>query len=230
MNYDRILEVMENYSADYPNLRLIASVKSGKEAEVYLVEFREKLLALKIFKENTKFSSRQEYIDFDNMKFRERKAIVQRSNVGRNMTENLWTSKEYSGMKKLYDNGASVPKPYGKTTNSLLMEYIGDADYVAPRLIDVNLNSFEVQKVFDEIIYNLEIFLHLGIVHGDLSPYNILYWNKRIFIIDFPQILNLNHQNGRQKFKVDINNMVNYFEKYLGQRDISYLNSFLRRF
>jgi RIO kinase 1 len=225
MNINIIESVFEDLSNDYPNLELVSDIKSGKEADVYLVSSNDKIFALKVFRQNTKFSSRVEYMELNSMKSRQRKAVMQRSKVGRSMTQDIWTQTEFDSMHLLYEAGASIPKPYANTNMSILMEYIGDQNSPAPRLADIRLNTFQAEEVFWQVYRNLEIFLDCGIVHGDFSPFNILYWQGRAILIDFPQMMRIkNNTNARIKLRIDIENLKTYFSGYLNYSVVNELN------
>lgn len=95
------------------------------------------------------------------------------------------------------------------------MEYIGELDTPAPRLSDARLSPEQAQKAFDAILENIRLFFQTGIVHGDLSEYNILYWNDTAYIIDFPQSIDIRtHPQVRELLDRDVRNICKYFEKY----------------
>ncbi|HLO13788.1 MAG TPA: RIO1 family regulatory kinase/ATPase, partial [Anaerolineales bacterium] len=89
----------------------------------------------------------------------------------------------------LQDAGADVPKPYAMEKNAILMDYIGDLDLAAPTLNTVTLDPDEVQPLFERVIRNIDLLLSNQRIHGDLSAYNILYWDGDITLIDFPQVV-----------------------------------------
>jgi serine/threonine-protein kinase RIO1 len=92
-------------------------------------------------------------------------------------------------MEKLFEAGADVPKPYAKEKNAILMEFVGDRGMAAPALSSVSLERDEAQPLFERVIRNLDIMLANDRIHGDLSAYNILYWDGDIKLIDFPQVV-----------------------------------------
>jgi RIO kinase 1 len=228
MNIEIINSAIIELRDSFPDLSLVSSLKTGKEADVYIVQANAELLALKIYRENTKFSSRLEYLNTNLLKSRTKRAIMNHTQKGSQMTQGIWTSNEFSSMQRLYDGGAFIPRPLAMTNNSILMEYIGDEDSPAPRLADVKLTQKEAYEVFDKILVNLDVFLRNNLVHGDLSEYNILLWNSNPVIIDFPQMLILgNNQNAYKMLTKDITNMYNFFSKYLDKRVVDELNHFL---
>jgi RIO kinase 1 len=228
MNIEIINSTISELRDSFPDLSYISSLKTGKEADVYIVQSNKKLLALKIYRQNTKFSSRLEYLNMNLLKSRTKRAITNHTHKGSQMTQGIWTANEYNSMQKLYEDGAYIPKPLAMTNNSILMEYIGDKDSPAPRLVDVKLTQADAYEVFNKVLVNLEIFLRNNLVHGDLSEYNILLWNKNPIIIDFPQMLLLgNNQNAFRMLSKDINNMHSFFSKYLDKRIVDDIYQFL---
>ncbi|HSO13364.1 MAG TPA: RIO1 family regulatory kinase/ATPase, partial [Anaerolineales bacterium] len=100
-----------------------------------------------------------------------------------------WIAYECKTLEKLYEAGADVPKPYAMLKNSIMMEYIGDEGNAAPTLNTVSLDRDEARQLFDRVIFNLNLLLQNERIHGDLSAYNILYWDGDIRLIDFPQVV-----------------------------------------
>ena len=122
-----------------------------------------------------------------------------------------WIEHEFRTLQILFDAGCDVPKPYASDHNAILMDYVGDEGYAAPTLNGVKLYPSRVQRVFDQIVYNLEIMLDNERVHGDLSAYNILYWDGEITLIDFPQAINPNkNPNAYQIFQRDVTRICDY--------------------
>jgi len=92
-------------------------------------------------------------------------------------------------MEDLLNAGADVPKVYAKEKNAILMDFIGDETNAAPILNSVSLDTDEAHALFNRVIHNIDLMLKHNCIHGDLSAYNILYWDGEITIIDFPQIV-----------------------------------------
>ena len=96
------------------------------------------------------------------------------------------------------------------------MEFIGNGGECAHRLIDLDPDRETAESIFQSILENIKLFLENGIVHGDLSAYNILYWDDKAFIIDFPQCIDIrNYPNPWEVLERDLNNVINYFKKYI---------------
>src|SRR5688500_2115717 len=95
---------------------------------------------------------------------------------------------EYTTMARLHGAGAAVPRPYAAGENAILMTYYGDEQRAAPTLNEVHLSKAEATPLFEEVLRNIELLLQHGQIHGDLSAYNILYWQGSVVLIDFPQV------------------------------------------
>lgn len=213
MNIKTINAAITELEARNPGLEYIKQIKTGKEAEVHLVQANGQLMALKIYKENQKYSSRLDYMPAKGFKSRTlRKAIEQKSSYGRKRLESIWSSREYKILKKLGEYTEHVAQAYDVTQNALLIEYFGDESEPAPRLSDIKLEKDEAIYALDLVIEHIELFIELGFVHGDLSAYNILWFEQEPIIIDFPQVLVISqNDNAYARLKVDIENVKKYF-------------------
>jgi RIO kinase 1 len=178
---------------------LIASVlfeiKSGKEATVYCCESRNctsELLAAKVYRplESRRFRNDAVY-HTGRMHVaragRVRRAVEGKSAFGRKVQYATWLDHEWVMLNALHCAGADVPKPLARSARAILMPYFGDANAPAPNLNDAELPSQQVAAVVDQLLGNIALMLDSHCVHADLSPYNVLYWNGRMVIIDLPQ-------------------------------------------
>lgn len=206
-----------------------AMVKGGKEASVYRCEGGpaangHEIVAAKVYRphkfrqmrDDSMYREGREVFDHDGKLIkddRSLRALGKKSAYGQQVAHSSWLSYEYTTLKKLYAAGASVPEPISSSENAILMEYIGDETAAAPWLQDVDLEPEERQPLFDIIIHNIELLLRFSLVHGDLSAYNILYWDGQVYLIDFPQVTHCekNH-NAYQILKRDIERICQYFE------------------
>jgi RIO kinase 1 len=116
-------------------------------------------------------------------------AMKKRTAFGEEVRHQSWIAYEFTTLETLYAAGADVPKPYAMEKNAILMSYIGDKANPAPVLNAVNLDLDEAQPLFKRVICNIDLMLKHNFIHGDLSAYNILYWNGDITLIDFPQVV-----------------------------------------
>lgn len=206
------LYVKQNYI-----LSLIRKLSSGKEAEIYLVTDNKLLYILKIYKDYKYRSFKHDEKYLSGKYYRhpnERKAIYSKNNFGNKKKYMLWVNREYYIMKKLNNSGINIPKIYKEIENSILMEYIGDEIASAPLLKDVKLNKKEKYIVYSYLLKCIEIMYSYGFVHADLSEFNILYWNKKAYIIDFPQTIDVrNNPNAESLLEKDRKNIENWFQK-----------------
>lgn len=116
-----------------------------------------------------------------------RRAFEQKSRAGRAAQFGSWIAHEFATLQLLFDAGADVPRPIIRNESAILMAYIGDEDGPAPLLQHVRLDRAAAEAVFTSLLDNVALFLSRDRVHGDLSPYNVLYWQGRATIIDLPQ-------------------------------------------
>jgi RIO kinase 1 len=122
---------------------------------------------------------------------------------------------EWETLCRLHDAGADVPEPLASSDDAILMELVGDSDSAAPQLRFVELEPDAARATLERLLRNVEIFLDLHLVHGDLSAYNVLYHADRPWIIDVPQSLNLHtHGGGYEHLRRDVANLERYFARY----------------
>ena len=147
--------------------------------------------------------------------WRMQKAIDQSSGAGRAATQASWLQHEYARLQQMHQAGADVPEPLMHGGHVLLMEFIGDRAGAAPILANVVLEPREAKRVFDRILWNVELLLSFGWAHGDLSPHNILYHEGRPTLIDFPQVVAA-EQNPRAfaLFQRDLERVGSYFARF----------------
>jgi RIO kinase 1 len=143
----------------------------------------------------------------------ERKALRAKNAVGRLVMEATWASNEFATLRHLWDAGASVPYPVEEVGHGFVMQFIGNGDASAPRLVDSRLEHNVATKVFDRLIEQLAILARCNIAHGDLSAYNVLVQHGRPWVIDVPQALPLDHPQGRAAYIRDVTNICTYFER-----------------
>jgi RIO kinase 1 len=139
-------------------------------------------------------------------------AIEKKTEYGRELLHQSWIAYEYTSMQQLYEAGADVPAPYTIAHNAILMEFVGDLRSAAPALNEIRLSRSEARVLLDRVLANLDILLAHDRIHGDLSAYNILYWNGDIKLIDFPQVIS--PKTNRQAFRIfsrDVQRVCDYF-------------------
>ncbi|MDO8755418.1 MAG: RIO1 family regulatory kinase/ATPase, partial [Anaerolineales bacterium] len=183
---------------------VLRKVKGGKEASVYLCRsgaaVEAPLLAAKVYRprslRNLKNDSQYRIgrIDLDNegnvlSKQADVHAIAKRTNYGEELRHQSWIAYEFKTLEILHEAGADVPKPYAMVKNAILMGFVGDLYTAAPALSSVSLELDEAKSLFERVTRNIDLMLAHDRIHGDLSAYNILYWEGRIKLIDFPQVV-----------------------------------------
>lgn len=207
-------------------------VKGGKEASVYCCEAHPStgldLIAAKVYRPKMfrSLSNDQMYqegreIMQDNGKtmkgvdYRMMRAVKKKSGFGEKVVHQSWLMYEFTTMQTLYRMEAAVPQPIAAGENAVLMEYIGAEGTPAPTLNSVRIDREEAQPLFDEVMRNVDLMLSLGMIHGDLSAYNILYLDGEVVLIDFPQVTKL-HTNSSAAFILnrDITRICEYFSGF----------------
>ncbi len=198
---------------------VIRQLMSGKEAMVFVVRCGEEVRCAKVYKEANKRSFRQsvDYTEGRKVKnSRQARAMQKGSKYGRESQEAAWQSAEVDALYRLAAAGVRVPKPYNFYEGVLLMELITTEDgNAAPRLNDVQLTSETARDYHQLLIEQVVRMLCAGIVHGDLSEFNILVGSDGPVIIDLPQAVDAAGNNhGKEMLTRDVNNMATYFGQF----------------
>jgi len=211
---------------------VLAQVKGGKEASVYRciadTSTGAALLAAKVYRPRMFRNLRNDKV------YREGRAILtsdgrpvkktdhrimravgKKTAFGAQVQHTSWIMYEYTTMERLHQAGAAVPPVVAPAENAILMGYCGDDRRAAPTLNEISLARKEARGLFEEVLRNIELMLQHNLIHGDLSAYNILYWEGRIILIDFPQVTDL--RTNRQADLIlqrDIRRVCEYFAKH----------------
>ncbi len=215
---------------------VLALVKGGKEASVYCCQAHPAtgldLLAAKVYRPRMFRNLRNDkmyrqgrdillagggpagrdsgYIE---------RAIRHKTSFGLQAAHTSWLMYEFTAMERLHEAGGAVPRPVASSENAILMTYLGDEVMAAPTLNTVRLEPREAESLFREVLRNVDLMLQHDLVHGDLSAYNILYWEPEdsaptISLIDFPQVVNLHaNDNARAILQRDIQRTCEYFQQ-----------------
>ena len=208
----RIQPLLEDGLVD----EVLRQLMSGKEATVYVVRCGSEIRCAKVYKEASKRSFKQavQYREGRKVKnSRRARAMEKGSKFGREEQENLWHNAEVDALYKLANAGVRVPKPYGCFDGVLLMDLImGDDGDVAPRLNDVSMSAEQAREDFAIIIRDIVRMLCAGLVHGDLSEFNVLVDADGPVIIDLPQAVDAVANNHAEwMLERDVNNMRDYY-------------------
>ncbi len=170
---------------------LLAEIKSGKEATVYLARGDHGLLAVKMYRdaELRSFGNDQLYREGRAIvDKRLRRAITGNTRKGRSARQGMWVAEEYSKLCKLHAAGLACPRPLAIAGRTIAMEFIGEDGDPAPRLADVSLSPPEAEQAFAQCMELVACMLACDCVHSDLSAFNILWHKQRAIVIDFPQM------------------------------------------
>lgn len=214
----------ENFITD-----VLAKVKGGKEANVYCCLAHEvmgtELLAAKVYRPRQQRNLRNDKMyregrptlkaDGTAVKGSDGRlirAMNKKSDFGKQVQHTSWLMYEYTTLATLHEAGASVPKPYAVSDNAILMGYRGSQTAGAPTLHEIDLDDAESLPLFREVMRNIALMLQRDMIHGDLSAYNILYWEGEITLIDFPQVTNSrSNENAQMILERDVTRVCEYF-------------------
>lgn len=201
-------------------LEIIKDIKSGKEADVYLVkDNKEQRYALKIYKKHTDHSigNNNLYLAGNWVKKPSlRRAIYSNNTTAKEYLSYNWTKREYTLLKRFSEEGGAVPRVFGHTNDSILMEYLGTEHESAPRIYEVELNEHSARFAFNLILHSMRLFIQHNVVHGDLSKFNILWWDNKPYIIDLPQAVDIkSNPNAQKLLERDIKHVIYFFKNYI---------------
>jgi RIO kinase 1 len=217
-------------------LEVLGLLKTGKEAEVFLVEWRSLddgrscLLVHKRYRplsvgkgelEAAGFTRARAFVDdtvyHEGRRFRrtrDRRAVERMTGYGKKLLGDRWVGHEHDVLRRLWEAGADVPYPVQLHDDGLLMELVGDAHQAAPRLVAARLDPPAVAAAFEQLVANLHLLVGASLVHADLSPFNVLWWEGRISIIDVPQATDLLlNPNGFDLLHRDVVRMCEWFTR-----------------
>jgi len=191
---------------------VIRSLKSGKEATVYLVRSGASTRCAKVYRDmrQRSFQNRARYQEGRKVRgSRHARAISKSTRFGRKEQEAAWKNAEVDALYRLVSAGVRVPKPYGYFNDTLIMELVTDAGGdPAPRLGEVDLSPDTARDYHRFLIEQIVRMLSIGLIHGDLSEFNVLIGHEGPVIIDLPQVVNAAGNNGAfAMLERDVNNL-----------------------
>ena len=198
---------------------VVRQLMSGKEAEVYVVRCGGHTRCAKVYKEASKRSFRQnvQYTEGRKVKnSRRARAMEKGSRYGRQEQEQAWQSAEVDALHRLAAAGVRVPRPYNFLEGVLLMELVtDDSGNAAPRLNDLVLSEAQAREYHHTLIVQVVRMLCAGIIHGDLSEYNVLVGSGGPVIIDLPQAVDAAGNNSAgAMLERDVDNLTSYFGRF----------------
>jgi RIO kinase 1 len=223
---------------------VLARVKGGKEANVYCCRAHPKtgmeLIAAKIYRPRIHRTLRNDAIykegrlmlDEDGKGIlrdaRLKRAIAKKTDFGQELMTFSWIEHENDMLEKLHAAQADVPRPIAHEGSAILMEYFGDINQPAPTLNNVVIDARRAEEMLDRLLWHVELMLAHNSVHGDLSAYNVLYWQDKAVVIDFPQaVVALKNPHARALLQRDIDRLAQYFARYGVYRDTNALGASL---
>ncbi|MGF1764580.1 PA4780 family RIO1-like protein kinase [Aliivibrio kagoshimensis] len=199
---------------------VLSQLMSGKEATVYVVRCGEEIRCAKVYKEAAKRSFKQAVQYREGRKVRNSRrarAMEKGSKFGRDEQEKVWQNAEVDALFTLAKAGVRVPQPYGCYDGVLLMELVTDDEgSVAPRLNDILLTEEQAIEDHQVMMEYVTKMLCAGLVHGDLSEFNVLVDSYGPVIIDLPQAVDASaNNNAKWMLERDVNNMTAYYGQYV---------------
>ncbi len=148
-------------------------------------------------------------------KTRDRRAVDQMSTYGKKLLQDRWTRHEHDVMRTLWEVGCSVPYPISFTDDRFDMEYVGDRGQAAPQLGRARLTPTEIRHAWHDLLDGLRAITAAGWAHGDLSAYNLLWWDDHLWFIDFPQAVDVAaNPNGLSFLHRDVVNVCGWFARH----------------
>ena len=216
---------------------VLGLLKTGKEAEVFIVERRtldgrrRALLVHKRYRP-TKVKAKGElealgfakartfandHVYHEGRRYRrsrEQRAVERMTDYGKRVLADRWPGRELETLERAFAAGATVPYPVAFTGDGMLMQLIGDETGAAPRLVNARLSPADVAAAYDQLLDELARLTRAGLVHADLSPFNVLWWEGRMWLIDFPQAVDLfTNPHGFDLLHHDVTTMCTWFAR-----------------
>ncbi len=235
-----VLSSLERFYEEDLITDVLHVVKSGKEATVYCCAADPatglEYLAAKVYRprmfrglqNDAVYRESRAQLDSGGFEVRNdrRWRAHQRSGRGRDERVAAWIAYEFATQRLLHQAGADVPQPLSQIGNGVLMAYVGEPGAAAPLLREVDLPRDEAHPLFERILRNIELFLACNRIHGDLSAYNILYWQSEVQIIDFAQAVDPRYSADVYPLLArDIERVCRHFKRYGVEADAQALTS-----
>jgi RIO kinase 1 len=212
----------------------LGTLKSGKEAEIFLVERRfasgPRLIAHKRYRPRYPTQGQLRAEGFSNstvyrgdsvykaswfLRTRDKKAVMGGSRFGHELAARLWPMQEWANLRRAAEAGVAVPHPVEQTDHGLMMAYIGDETQAAPKLAQARLSPDELASAWEQLLMSLRALTAAGLVHADLSAYNLLWWEGRLVVIDMPQAVELvTNSDAYDLLHRDVANVGEWFSRH----------------
>ena len=203
------VETINKFLANNKIQEFVGIISAGKESNVYFAYGENKTpLAIKVYKVdpiNTKWM--KNYIIGD--------PRFKKIGTSTHKIIYTWCSKEYKNLQEMERAGLPVPKPIAAKNNVLVMSFIGDSNGTpAPRLKDAELENDPHEELETSIGFIRKMYLEAHLVHGDLSEFNILYYQGKQYVIDVSQAVSIYHTNAPVYLERDLKNVIKYYNQY----------------
>jgi RIO kinase 1 len=224
-----IKDALGGFWADRLFTDVLYRVKAGKEATVYCLRAGPGggggLIAAKIYRprmframhNDWLYRQGRDELNDEGKAVRDRRgklAIRKKTHFGKHLMTASWNLNEYRKLCLLHEAGADVPRPLAHGHSAILMEYLGDETRAAPILNGLRLAPQEAAALFERLLRNIELFLANDLIHGDLSAYNVLYWEGKATIIDLPQaVAASSHPQALSLLSRDVERICQYFAR-----------------
>jgi RIO kinase 1 len=148
-------------------------------------------------------------------KSRDQRAAERMTKYGKKLLTGRWTGHELEMMQHAWSAGVNVPYPVGPRDDGLLMQFLGDEDRAAPRLADARLGASEIHRARAQLFESLRRLVGAGFVHADLSAYNLLWWEDEVWLIDFPQAVDVTtNPHALDYLHRDLSNVARWFARH----------------
>ncbi|MEW5826225.1 MAG: RIO1 family regulatory kinase/ATPase [Candidatus Bipolaricaulota bacterium] len=219
---EELLQHLAPLIEDHLLLDVVRPIKSGKEAVVYCCRAHPSLgkdlvaakvyrpLEMRSFKRDTVYQQGRDRGARPDA--RVLRALGKKTQHGRTHKFSAWIAHEMRTLELLHAAGCDVPCPLERVGPVILMDYLGNLETPAPVLVGVSLERDEASRLYERVLTNVETFLVKHRVHADLSPYNMLYWQGHVTIIDFPQAVDPRHNADALELLVrDLDNVGRFF-------------------
>ncbi|KAA0231247.1 hypothetical protein EDM76_10995 [bacterium] len=215
------LDALQEFIDEGVVTRVLGVVKAGKEATVYRCGTRfpggPPFAAVKVYRGASFRDFKNSAIYLEGQAIgngQARRAIEKKTAAGREIAASMWVNREFDVLSELHSGGADVPEPFFATDRAILMAFAG-SDAAAPQLQHARFDRPAASAMLDRLLWNIETFLDHHLVHGDLSPYNVLVEGARPLVIDFPQAVDpRKNPNARGLLERDVRNICRHFARY----------------
>jgi RIO kinase 1 len=219
-----LLNLLESFLDDSLITEVLEVVQGGKEATVFRCRAApltgRDFVAAKVYRPMERRNFRNDAMYQQGrviLNARTRRAYQKRTDFGRDVQYGRWVNSEYATQQTLFNAGADVPEPIACNGSAIVMEWLGTDDCAAVQLRHARFEQREAIDLHDRLMSNIELMLRNNVIHGDLSPFNVLYLSREqgVRIIDFPQAVDpRENRNACELLFRDVDNISRFFEKF----------------